>query len=55
MLVGVLPRDLGQLRLDLDVQELSRKILAVFQAYNVPIEAKRALLETLSTRKNGLG
>ena len=55
MLVGVLPRDLGQFRLDLDVQELARKTLAVFDTYNVPVEAKRALLETLKTRKNGLG
>jgi hypothetical protein len=47
MLVGVLPRDLGHFRFDLDVQELGRKILAVFDAYGVPIEAKRALVLAL--------
>lgn len=47
MLVGVLPRDLGQLRLDLDVHELARKTLAVFDAFDVPVEAKRELLLVL--------
>ena len=51
MLVGVLPRDLGQLRLDLDVHELARKTLAVFDAFDVPVEAKRELLLVL--RANG--
>ena len=49
ILVGVLPRDLGQLRLDLDVQELARKILAVFDEFDVPIEARRALLVVLKS------
>ncbi len=47
MLVGVLPRDLGRFRFDLDVQELCRKTLAVFDAHGVPIEAKRALVLAL--------
>jgi hypothetical protein len=46
-LVGVLPRDVGQFRLDLDVRELADKTLAVFNEYGVPIEAKRALLLAL--------
>ena len=51
MLVGVLPRDLGQLRHDLDVQELARQTLAVFDRHGVSIEAKRELLLVL--RANG--
>ena len=51
MLVGVLPRDFGQLRHDLDVQELARKTVAVFDRHGVPIEAKRELLLVL--RANG--
>ena len=51
MLVGVLPRNLGQLRHDLDVQELARKTVAVFDRHGVPIEAKRELLLVL--RANG--
>ena len=47
MLVGVLPRDLGRFRFDLDVQELCRKTLAVFDEHGVPIEAKRALVLAL--------
>jgi hypothetical protein len=51
MLVGVLPRNLGQLRHDLDVQELARQTLAVFDRHGVSIEAKRELL--LALRTNG--
>jgi hypothetical protein len=50
MLVGVLPGDLRQFRLDLDVQELARKTLAVFDEHGVPVEAKRALLLALKGR-----
>ena len=51
MLVGVLPRNLGQLRHDVDVQELARQTLAVFDRHGVSIEAKRELLLVL--RANG--
>jgi hypothetical protein len=54
MLVGVLPRDLGVLRHDLDVQQLATETLAVFDAFNVPIEAKQALLDVLTARRNGV-
>ena len=50
-LVGVLPRDVGQFRLDLDIHELADKTLAVFNEYGVPVEVKRALLQVL--RPNG--
>jgi hypothetical protein len=50
MLVGVLPRNLGQLRHDVDVQELARQTLAVFDRHGVPIEAKRELLLVLRPR-----
>jgi hypothetical protein len=46
-LVGVLPRDLGLLGQHLDVQQLANNILAVFAEYDVPVEAKQALLRVL--------
>ena len=55
MLVGVLPRDLGLLRADIDLQAMGREMVAVLKEFEVPIEARRALLDALSTRKNGLG
>ena len=54
MLVGVLPRDLGQLRHDLDVQELARQTLAVFDRHGVSIEAKRELLLVLRANRHSL-
>jgi hypothetical protein len=54
MLLGVLPRDLGVLRHDLDVQQLATETLAVFDAFNVPIEAKQALLDVLTARRSGV-
>ena len=53
--VGVLPRDLGVLRADIDAQAMGREMVAVLREFEVPIEARRALLDALSTRKNGLG
>ena len=44
MLVGVLPRDFRQLRHEADVRELARETLDVFDAFDVPVEAKRELL-----------
>ena len=48
MLVGVLPRDLGQLRHEADVRELARETLDVSDAFDVPVEAKRELLLVLN-------
>ena len=53
--VGVLPRDLGLLRADIDAQAMGREMVAVLNEFDVPIEARRALLNALRTRKNGLG
>ena len=55
MLVGVLPRDLGVLRADIDVNAIAREMVAVLTEFEVPVEARRALLDALSTRKNGVG
>jgi hypothetical protein len=55
MMIGVLPRDLGVLRHDIDLHAMARKMVAVLTKFEVPIEAQRALLEALSTRKNGVG
>ena len=55
MAVGVFPRDLGVLRHDIDAQAMGREMVAVLNEFEVPIEARRALLDALRTRKNGLG
>jgi hypothetical protein len=54
-LVGVLPRDLGVLRHDIDVHAMADEMVAVLNEFGVPIEARRALLEATRTRKNELG
>jgi hypothetical protein len=51
----VLPRDLGVLRHDIDVHAMAREMVAVLTKFEVPVEARRALLDALSTRKNGVG
>ena len=51
MLVGVLPRDLGVLRHDIDVHAMAREMVAVLTKFEVPVEARRALLDALRTRK----
>ena len=55
MAVGVLPRDLGVLRHDIDVHAMAGEAVAVLTRFEVPIEAQRALLDALSTRRNGIG
>jgi hypothetical protein len=54
-LVGVLPRDLGVLRQDIDLHAMGDELVSVLNKFEVPIEVRRALLEALRTRKNGLG
>ena len=54
MAIGVLPRDLGVLRLDIDVQAMAREMVAVLDRFAVPIEVRRALLDAIRTHKNGL-
>jgi hypothetical protein len=55
MAVGVLPRDLGVLRHDIEVRAIAGEMVAVLTKFEVPIEARRALLDALRTRKNGAG
>ena len=47
MVVGVLPRDLGRLRVDVDVQVLTTAILDVFNRHGVSVEVTRDLLLVL--------
>ena len=53
--VGVLPRDLGVLRHDIEVRAIAGEMVAVLTKFEVPVEARRALLDALSTRKNRVG
>ena len=53
--VGVLPRDLGVLRADIDAQAMAGQANDVLNRFGVSMEARRALLAALSPRKNGLG
>ena len=55
MMVGVLPRDLGMLRTDIDAQAMAGQAIDVLNRFGVPLEARRALIDALRTRKNGLG
>ena len=55
MLVGVLPRDLGVLRAEIDAQAMAQQAMDVLDRFGVPMEGRRALIAALSPRKNGLG
>ena len=54
MMVGVLPRDLGVLRHDIDARAIARELVAVLARFDIPGDAQRALLDTLTTRRNGV-
>lgn len=49
--VGVLPRDLGRLKIEVDVRHTARAILDVFEAYSVPHEVQEAVVEAVENRK----
>jgi hypothetical protein len=55
MMVGVLPRDLGVLRHDIDARAIASEMVAVLRTFDVPIDAQRASPAAMSTRKNGAG
>jgi hypothetical protein len=44
---GILPHDLGTLRLELDVQTLAVKLVTVLTEQGATLEMKRAILEAL--------
>jgi hypothetical protein len=46
---GILPHDLGTLRLELDVQTLAVKLVTVLSEQGAPPEMKRAILDALRT------
>jgi hypothetical protein len=46
---GILPHDLGTLRIDLDARKVSAQLLAIFNRYpEIPVEAKRDVVTTLN-------
>ena len=55
MQVGVLPRDLGVLRADIDVRAMAREMVAVLNEFEVPVEARRGCLTRSAPAKNGVG
>ena len=55
MMVGVLPRDLGVLRAEIDAQAMAEQAMDVLDRFGVSLDARRALIAALSPRKNGLG
>lgn len=46
--VGVLPHDLGRLRLEVDVRYIAERVVTVLEKYNLPESAHDELLELLS-------
>ena len=54
--VGLLPRDLGLLRLEVDVREVARTVVRVLDEHGVPPDVQDALQEAISAasvRRNG--
>ena len=50
--VGVLPRDLGQLHVEIDVRNVVRAIVNVFDEHGVPREAQEAVARVLRRPEN---
>jgi hypothetical protein len=46
---GVLPHDLGKLRIDIDVRYISQQLLVILDKYDVPVAAKKELAELLGS------
>jgi hypothetical protein len=53
MAVGVLPRNLGVLRDDIDAREIARALVGVIERYDIPHEAQQDVLDLLDFRTNG--
>jgi hypothetical protein len=51
--VGVLPRDLRRLQIEVDIRHVAQAILDVFAAYDVPHEVQRAVVEAVESRNAG--
>jgi hypothetical protein len=45
---GVLPNDLGRLRVDIDLRVMAQRILAVFDANDVPDEVQEAVMAAIT-------
>jgi hypothetical protein len=53
MMVGVLPRDLGVLRNEIDARAIARDIATVMSRFNVSEDAQRAMVDALRGGRNG--
>jgi hypothetical protein len=53
--VGVLPRSLGELRIEVDLRTMMREAIKVFEDYGMPIEARDAFADALKLRQRERG
>jgi hypothetical protein len=53
--VGVLPRELREVRREVDARRVVTVILDVFQRHGVPVEAQREVVATLGARNGSVG
>lgn len=44
---GILPKQLGKLRVEMDIRYMTTQILALFDKYGMPVDAQRELLAVL--------
>lgn len=52
--VGVLPHDLGSMRVEIDARFTAQRIVAVLNEYNVPDEVRDALVAALENKPDQL-
>lgn len=50
--VDLLPKNLGKLRVEIDVRYLAKRVVEVFDRYKLPAEAEEELRQALSARWN---
>jgi hypothetical protein len=46
--LGVFPRDLGQLRIEIDVRQIADRLVRVFEENDMPPEITSAILDAIS-------
>jgi hypothetical protein len=49
--VGILPRDLGRLRFEIDVRRFAASVLDVFAQHDVPHGVQKAVIEAIESRQ----
>lgn len=52
---GLLPKQLGKLRVEMDIRYMTTQILALFDKYDVPVEAQKELATVLQRGADGQG